>query len=280
MISDAVARLRKTLREIIPATFGWWVEIDHDVQFTVRWIWLGHPAVTHCGSISDSDVTIAIWLLERVDWQSEALRAMDGIELREMELLLAAQQRRKLKLTGSVAMMTLPRVELDLQSEKPLIERRTDLGPAHIPVYRPSLEEMAWRIGPGLRERQKEQRTKREHAIESRRQELEDAMDVVSEEVAQEPAAETEAIPFPKSTDAQDSDFRLHRCKNRGEDNERISEFFSTLREMLEAIKTHPYGTYDTASVNGVRISGVRGVWRMTGKPIPDGLKFRARHQQ
>ena len=80
-ISDGVQLLKAHVRGKVPDRFGWWIEIDHDVRISIRWLWLGHPAVTHSGSVSDCDVTIALSFLDRVDWNAEVSAAMESVEL-------------------------------------------------------------------------------------------------------------------------------------------------------------------------------------------------------
>ena len=37
-LADAVLVMKRAVREIVPASFGWWLEFDHDVRASVRWV--------------------------------------------------------------------------------------------------------------------------------------------------------------------------------------------------------------------------------------------------
>ncbi len=146
-ISEGHALLKTKLRAIIPQNFGWWMEMDHDVEIRVRWLWLGHPAVTHSGSVSDCDLTIVLALLRNVDWDAEAKEAIDSVEAAEAALLKSAQDRRRLRLTNSAHTLALPCIETLAPIAPPtLAQKKLEMGPRRIPKRRLTSEELSQRL--------------------------------------------------------------------------------------------------------------------------------------
>lgn len=74
--------------------------MDSDVSLSLRWVWLGHPAVTHIGGISDFDFSILLALVRGVNWSTERDLAIESVEGYEQEVLRAAQVRRRQKQVG------------------------------------------------------------------------------------------------------------------------------------------------------------------------------------
>lgn len=103
-----VKSFRDAIRVIIPPAFKWWVELDDDIGFSIRWIWMGNAAVSFIGRVEDVDPGILLALLSVVDWTEEIRRAIQSVEAYEAEALAIAQTNRRNALTGS----SLPRVEL------------------------------------------------------------------------------------------------------------------------------------------------------------------------
>ena len=150
ILSDGASLLKKTIRSLIPPTFGWWLEMDHDVRISVRWLWLGHPAVVHSGSVSDTDVTIMLALLRGVDWDAEAAAAMENVEAAEAKLLRSAQERRRIKLTDKAHLVALPPVELGTPVAISFNDKLKEIGPGELPIRRATREEMAAKLAAAL----------------------------------------------------------------------------------------------------------------------------------
>lgn len=145
-ISEGVGLLKARIRELVPATFGWWMEIDHDLNFAVRWMWLGHPAVTRSGSVSDCDVSIMLAGLESVNWDEQATLAMADVEQTEADLLRVAQDRRRLKLSNPAQALALPAVEMPTMAVVPFADKKAALGPKERPKRRETSDELAARM--------------------------------------------------------------------------------------------------------------------------------------
>lgn len=170
-IADGIRTLKRTVREIVPPSFGWWIEVDHEVRVSIRWLWLGHPAVTHSGSITDDDISIVLHLLRSVDWSAEATAAMANVEEAEVKLLRIAQQSRRLKLSDSAHLLaTLPPVELPAPVPVALIEKQKEKGPLEIPRRMESRAEMESRMARVLSDH-KEQRAAHKGAVQEYRDE-------------------------------------------------------------------------------------------------------------
>lgn len=101
LVQTAIKTIRDSVRNVVPSDFAWWIEIDDEVGFAVRWIWTGHPGVSYVGRLLDSDASIACRMLLSVNWREEVDRSIQSVEAFERVALKAAQENRKLKLTGS-----------------------------------------------------------------------------------------------------------------------------------------------------------------------------------
>lgn len=141
-LSEAVQVLKKEIRGMIPEEFGWWLEVDHDVRISVRWIWMGHPSATHSGSCSDCDVSILLDLLRQVNWEAQREEAMRSVEDAEAALLKCAQERRRLKLTNTGGPLALPPVELPPQLPVTFDGKKSAFGPKEKPRPRATREQM------------------------------------------------------------------------------------------------------------------------------------------
>lgn len=100
-IQPHVKPFRDAVRSLIPASFKWWVELDDDIGFSIRWFWMGHAAVSYIGRVQDVDPSIMLSLLSVVDWEDEVGRAIQSVEAYEAELLTIAQSNRRNRLTDS-----------------------------------------------------------------------------------------------------------------------------------------------------------------------------------
>lgn len=147
-IQESLRDARKRISAAIPEAFGWWLELDHEVRLSVRWIWLGHPAVTHCGGVTDYDITIVMMFLEDVDWEAEVSAAMAGIENAESLLLQTAQKKRRLRLSdvARVNRDAPALVQADSAPEGTLRAKMRDTGPLEVPQRRMSREAMEKRL--------------------------------------------------------------------------------------------------------------------------------------
>jgi hypothetical protein len=106
-IQPHVKPFRDSIRSIIPSSFKWWVELDDDIGFSIRWIWMGNAAVSYVGRAEDLDPGILLSLISVVDWDDEVRRAIQSVEAYEAEALAIAQTNRRNSLIGS----NLPRIE-------------------------------------------------------------------------------------------------------------------------------------------------------------------------
>lgn len=98
--SMAVHAVRRAVHEVIPGDFHWWMEIEPEIGQSIRWIWLGHTAVSHIGGVSDPNVAILVDLLRGVNWESERAVAIESVEGYEQAALQVAQEKRKNRFLG------------------------------------------------------------------------------------------------------------------------------------------------------------------------------------
>lgn len=252
-IQDALRHLRLRVRELIPEPFAWWLELDHDISMSVRWIWLGHPNVPHCGGISDTDVTIIIGLLERVDWSAEVTAAMESVEAFEREALTVAQKRRRLKITDKANLRALDALEMPKPVPSSLAEKKSELGPIVIPGKRvpvPTLEEL---MAAGR------------------------SIAADDEQADPDSASDSSSKNSPKTTRTLSpevvGDYALTRSKTHIIKH-LVWEEFETLRDLLLAIRENPEGTFERASVCGFRIDGPTFVERMLGGARKNGFSW------
>lgn len=207
-MTEGLALIKKSIHEIIPDTFGWWLEADNDVRISVRWLWLGHSAVTHSGSVSDCDVTILLELLRYVDWAEEAKEAMRSVEEAEAALLKNAQERRRLRLTSNAHTLAAP-PPLETIEPAPVTfeQKRLDLGPRKRPGKRITAEEMMRRMAEA--ERPERKQAERERAQiereEQRAAELEAAAEERRRRYAERQEAEATGATEPE-TDAPEAE--------------------------------------------------------------------------
>jgi len=78
-ITGGLADMKQTLREIIPASFAWWLVIDSEINVKVTWQWNGEPGVEHLDEVEDYDFQIVADLLRRMDWKAEVRKAIESI---------------------------------------------------------------------------------------------------------------------------------------------------------------------------------------------------------
>jgi len=100
-LQEAIPDLKAIINEVVPDSFSWWLEIDAVVGISIRWIWLGHPGVSHIGRFSDADATILISCLRKINWDDEINAAIASVESFEQEALRIAQANRKALMTAS-----------------------------------------------------------------------------------------------------------------------------------------------------------------------------------
>lgn len=152
-IQPHVKPFRDAVRSLIPTSFKWWVELDDDIGFSIRWFWMGHAAVSYIGRVEDVDPSIMLSLLSVVDWEDEVGRAIQSVEAYEAELLTVAQSNRRNRLTDSnLAPIEMPPPgPLSVDAKKQLSRARYVQGikyrefitePARI-LMRPSEQELA-----------------------------------------------------------------------------------------------------------------------------------------
>ena len=246
-VAASLRALRKTIRSVIPETFGWWFEMDHDIAVSIRWIWLGHPGVTHCGAVSDSSIEILVALLRCVDWDAEVSAAIQSVEATEIRLLQAAQVRRRLKLTDRAFLSSLPEPETEPADLVPadFAAKRRDVGPFQIPEKRVKVDEFALRL----------------------------AMIPPEPERPAEPAGKTTMITHYHHVGA----YLL--CRTRGAFKSAKWEAFDSLEELYDAIRANDPFTWYQACLFGVQMQGYVLVNRLVNREVMP-LPRKVRNQQ
>lgn len=101
--TNVVSTIRQVIQSVIPGDFHWWLEMESEIGISVRWVWLGHSAVSYVGGVRDSDITILLALLRDVNWFIERDKAIESVEGYEREALRIAQERRRIKAVGPKA---------------------------------------------------------------------------------------------------------------------------------------------------------------------------------
>lgn len=289
-LAEAVLIMKRAVREIIPTSFGWWLEFDHDVRASVRWVWLGHPAVTHCGSISDSDFSLALDFLRSVDWDAEIRRAMANIEETETQLLKHAQARRRLMLSGSAHLIAkLPPIQLPEPAPATFEDKRLAAGPLEIPASRLTTEQAAERIREAKKATEREEldalhrHRKFSGEAEEHLDDL-DADDYCEEDDGPEPeppqplviATVPPPIPtglrrprYPSEEGKPQLVFGLSRERSRVPLAFVKFEPFDTLADLIRAVKAAPPDTYSYAWLHAGEdsIYGAPAIWDAFGVP-------------
>lgn len=294
-ITDGFALIKKSILEIIPPTFGWWLEADHDVQICVRWLWLGHPAVTHSGSVSDFDITILLALLKNVDWEAEAREAMATVEAAEAALLRSAQERRRLRLSDNAHMLALPSIEILAHVPTPTYsEKKRSKVPKVFPLPRLTSEEITQRLSESKKRILKETEQDNPEEFEGPTADRERQSDEPTESVEAAPVSDTSAVPqknlaeipppgvaeipkkdrtFPRRGDPG---YFLTRAPWSGGPLHSFDwEEFEDLKPLMDAVRANPPGTYTAAHILGAPIKGAQQVWKCFGggRPYPSSYR-------
>ena len=289
-LAEAVATMKREIRAIIPPAFGWWLEFDHDVRASIRWVWLGHPAVTRCGSVSDSDFSLALHFLRSVDWEEEVRRAMADIEKTEADLLRQAQERRRLILTNGAHMLSqLPPLELPPPPPATFEDKRLAAGPLEIPAPRLSGEEARERIRSAIEAHQEDEAGSSRPALPSSPFSPSSAPAGYYDEDEEDDGPEPEPPPplppvatvappiptgerrprFPDEPGKPRLVFGLSRERSRLPLAFVKFEPFDSLRELSAAVKAAPPDTYAQAFLHGgeIVLFGADKVWSAFGIP-------------
>lgn len=271
-ISEGHGLLKACLRRIIPPTFGWWLEVDHDVEIRARWLWLGHPGVTHSGSRSDSDVTILLALLRQVDWEAEAKEAMGSVEKAEHEILKSAQEVRRLRLTNHAHTLALPPIQSLALPAATFDEKKRERVPFLRPARRLTAEEIDERLAEAETEEEDAPGTPLESTHENTRTAVGDPEQDGPLSQTDKPAARRRGVG-----DMTEFFLTRDRCTD-GPIASLNWERYSDLAHLLRAVNRHPAGTFTEAYLYGgmCRLRGPQKVYELlTGKTFPNSYRGR-----